>query len=88
MGYQQEHEKKVIFSNYPDTAVWKHSICYRARKYMPVVEDINRLGEYVDDALKMEIPEEVRKMAEETYVSRGEYEERVLELTKGLLELK
>lgn len=80
--------KKVIFSNYPDTAVWKHSICYRARKYMPVVEDINRLGEYVDDALKMEIPEEVRKMAEETYVSRGEYEERVLELTKGLLELK
>lgn len=80
--------KKVIFSNYPDTAVWKHSICYRARKHMPVVEDINRLDEYVEDALKMEIPEEVRKMADETFVSRKDYEEKVLGYINGLLELK
>lgn len=77
--------KKVIFSNYPDSVVWKYSICRRARKYMPVVEDIGRLSEYIEQAISMELPPEIIEMKKETYISREEYDEKAVALTKELL---
>lgn len=78
-------KKKLILSAFPREAVWKESVMARAAERLPVISSAAQLEQALNRVKTAEPSQELDALAQETYITRAEYEKRVCEIVEKLL---
>ena len=79
-------EKKVIFSDFPDSRIWKKSLYYKAKHELPVICKAEQLEEKLQEVMEcQEYNDLIMECKKNLYVPYDEYKKKVVGITKELL---
>lgn len=78
--------KKIIFSEFPESTIWKQSSIAKAKVLCETLRRGDDLKEVLDRVNLKEVSKEMCKLSEDTYVSRKDYESIVKRTVKDLVE--
>jgi len=79
--------KKIIFSDFPDTICWKHSIARQIKPLLPRLKNATELEKALSEVENLNISETVYAYSKELYSGPGEYKNRCRGLVYDLLSL-
>ena len=79
-------EKKIIFSDFPDSRIWKKSLYYKAKHELPVICKAEQLESKLQEVMNCQKYDEViMECKKNLYVSYDEYKKKIIWITKELL---
>lgn len=79
-------EKKIIFSDFPDSRIWKKSLYYKAKHELPVICKAAQLEEKLQEVMEcQEYNDLIMECKKNLYVPYDEYKKKVVWITKELL---